>query len=136
MVGVVERQLAPERIGVEDLFRAHASFVAAFLGRLGTPAAEIDDLVQEVFLVVHRKGGYEMGPAQPRSWLGAIAIRVASSRRRNAGRRTNGSRHDGSRCSPSQRRRFSNFQGKGESPGESVSCPSNCLLYTSPSPRD
>jgi RNA polymerase sigma-70 factor, ECF subfamily len=66
-----------ERIGVEALFRAHAQFVATFLQRLGTPAPELDDLVQEVFLVAHRKGGYVRGPAQPRSWLGAIAVRIA-----------------------------------------------------------
>lgn len=76
-----------DRIGAEALFRAHATFVAAFLGRLGVPAAEIDDLVQEVFLVVHRKGGYEQGPAAPRSWLGAIAVRLARGRHRSAGRK-------------------------------------------------
>lgn len=75
------------KIGAEALFRLHAPFVAAFLRRLGVPAADIDDLVQEVFLVVHRKGGYEVGPAQPRSWLGAIAVRVASTRRRSQNRR-------------------------------------------------
>jgi RNA polymerase sigma-70 factor (ECF subfamily) len=72
-----ELEVPVERIGVEALFRAHASFVATFLHRLGTPQHEIDDLVQEVFVVAHRKGGYVRGPAQPRSWLGAIAVRVA-----------------------------------------------------------
>ena len=66
-----------ERIGVDALFRAHAPFVATFLRRMGTPQHDIDDLVQEVFVVAHRKGGYVRGPAQPRSWLGAIAVRVA-----------------------------------------------------------
>ena len=74
---------AGRRLGVEELFRAHASYVAAFLARLGMPASEVDDLVQEVFLVVHRKGGFEVGVAQPKTWLGAIAVRVASSRRRS-----------------------------------------------------
>lgn len=78
---------AAERIGAEALFRAHATFVAAFLGRLGVTGADVDDLVQEVFLVAHRKGGFEPGRAQPRSWLGAIAVRVASTRRRTLARR-------------------------------------------------
>jgi len=82
-----ELEVPIERIGVEALFRAHAPFVATFLHRLGTPQHEIDDLVQEVFVVAHRKGGYVRGPAQPRSWLGAIAVRVAQAghraRRRN-----------------------------------------------------
>lgn len=72
-----------ERIGVEALFRAHATFVATFLQRLGTPRGEIDDLVQEVFVVAHRKGGYVRGPAQPRTWLGAIALRVAQAGHRS-----------------------------------------------------
>ena len=76
-----------EHVSAEELFRSHASYVAAFLGRLGVSAAEIDDLVQEVFLVVHRKGGFEVGAAQPKTWLGAIAVRVASTRRRSLGRR-------------------------------------------------
>lgn len=77
----------PRRLSAEALFRAHAEFVAAFLSRLGVAQADVDDLVQEVFLVVHRKGGFELGPAQPRSWLAAIAVRVASTRRRSLARR-------------------------------------------------
>ena len=45
-------------------------------------ADELDDAVQEVFLVVHRNGGYEQGPATPRSYLASIAVRAASSYRR------------------------------------------------------
>jgi RNA polymerase sigma-70 factor (ECF subfamily) len=69
------------------LFRAHASFVAAFLMRLGVPTADLDDSVQEVFVVAHRRGGYVPGPAQPRSWLGAIALRIAQANRRTRGSR-------------------------------------------------
>lgn len=77
---------------VEALFRAHAGFVAGFLARLGVPRADVDDRVQEVFLVAHRKGGYTPGQGQPRTWLGAIAVRVASTARRSVARR----REDGS----------------------------------------
>lgn len=66
------------------LFRAHAGFVANFLHRLGAQQAEIDDLVQEVFLVAHRRGGFvEDGRARPTTWLAEIAIRVASVSRRS-----------------------------------------------------
>lgn len=71
-----------EHIGAGELFRAHAAFVASFLVRLGVPAGELDDLVQEVFIVAHRKGGYVRGPAQPRSWLASIALRIAQAGRR------------------------------------------------------
>jgi len=72
-----------EVVGAEALFRAHAGFVASFLRRLSVPEADVDDLVQEVFVIAHRKGGYVTGPAQPRTWLGAIALRVAQSGRRS-----------------------------------------------------
>jgi RNA polymerase sigma-70 factor (ECF subfamily) len=71
----------------QALFRAHAPFVAAFLHRLGTPRADVDDLVQEVFLVAHRKGGYVPGSGQPRTWLAAIAVNVARAGHRNRTRR-------------------------------------------------
>lgn len=70
-------------VGVEALFRAHAPFVASFLARMGVPQVDLDDALQEVFLVAHRKGGYQPGPAQPRSWLAAIAVRVAHAGRRS-----------------------------------------------------
>lgn len=76
-----------ERIGAEDLFRAHASYVAAFLRRLGAGASEVDDLVQEVFLVAHQKGGYTPGPARPSTWLCSIAVNLTKNRRRSLARR-------------------------------------------------
>jgi RNA polymerase sigma-70 factor (ECF subfamily) len=76
-----------EDLDVEALYRLHAPFVAGFVRRLGIGTGEVDDVVQEVFLIVHRKGGYRPGPATPRSWLGAIALRAASNARRARGRR-------------------------------------------------
>src|SRR5690606_36908756 len=64
-----------------------APYVAAFLRRLGAIPSEVDDLVQEVFLVAHQKGGYTPGPARPSTWLSSIAINLAKSRRRSLGRR-------------------------------------------------
>jgi len=76
-----------EPVHTEQLFREHAPFIAAFLHRLGVHDSDVDDAVQEVFMVAHEKGGYRPGPALPRSWLGAIAWRVAASRRRSLRRR-------------------------------------------------
>lgn len=70
-----------------SLFRAHASFVVAFLARLGVPRQELEDALQEVFLVAHRRGGYVEGPARPTTWLAEIALRVVSTRRRTRKRR-------------------------------------------------
>jgi RNA polymerase sigma-70 factor (ECF subfamily) len=81
-----------ERISAEALFRAHAQFVASFLHRFGVFHQDIDDMVQEVFIVAHRKGGYVRGPAQPRTWLAAIAVHVAQSSRRARTRRERNTR--------------------------------------------
>lgn len=74
-------------LSAEALFRRHASFVAGFVFRLGVAREEIDDVVQEVFLTAHRKGGYSLGPAKPTSWLAEIALRVVSTHKRTARRR-------------------------------------------------
>lgn len=74
----------PRHHDAAALFRDHAAFVANFLHRLGAGPSEIDDLVQEVFLVAHRRGGFiEDGRARPTTWLAEIAIRVASVARRS-----------------------------------------------------
>jgi RNA polymerase sigma-70 factor (ECF subfamily) len=69
------------------LFRAHAAFVASFLRRLGVEPEDLDDAVQEVFLIAHRRGGFTEGAAQPTTWLAEIALRVASRMRRSRRRR-------------------------------------------------
>jgi RNA polymerase sigma-70 factor (ECF subfamily) len=71
-----------ERLSAEELFRQHARFVARFLVRLGIHHDDLDDVLQEVFLVVHAQGGYAPGPAKPTSYLGSIALRAASTQRR------------------------------------------------------
>ena len=74
---------APQELSAETLFRRHAAFVASFLVRLGVVRDDIDDLVQDVFLVAHRKGGFvATGAARPTTWLAMIALRVASEARR------------------------------------------------------
>src|SRR5690606_14836181 len=74
----------PRHHDAAALFRDHAAFVANFLHRLGVTPTDIDDLVQEVFLVAHRRGGFiEDGRARPTTWLAEISIRVASVARRS-----------------------------------------------------
>jgi RNA polymerase sigma-70 factor (ECF subfamily) len=74
----------PRHHDAASLFRQHAAFVANFLHRLGAGPTELDDLVQEVFLVAHRRGGFiEDGRARPTTWLAEISIRVASVARRS-----------------------------------------------------
>ncbi len=67
---------------VKELFQAHAPFVAKFLWRMGAPDHEIEDLVQDVFLIAHSRGGFVERQAKATTWLAAIAFRVWSSERR------------------------------------------------------
>lgn len=76
-----------EHLDADALYRAHAQFVARFLMRIGASGEDVADLVQEVFLVAHRRGGFTMGRAKPTTWLAEIAFRVASDRRKKARRR-------------------------------------------------
>jgi RNA polymerase sigma-70 factor (ECF subfamily) len=68
--------------GTETLFRSHAPYVERLLYRLGVSASDLDDVAQEVFLVVHRTGGFVPGRASKATYLTAIAVRAAASWRR------------------------------------------------------
>jgi RNA polymerase sigma-70 factor (ECF subfamily) len=70
-----------------ELFRERAPFVARQLTRLGVPGAELDDAVQEVFLVVFRRGGFAEGPASETTFLTEVAVRVAANVRRRGRRK-------------------------------------------------
>jgi len=69
-------------IDAETLFKRYAPFVARLLFRLGTSADALDDVVQEVFLVVHRNGGYVRGRATPTTYLASIAAKAAAGYRK------------------------------------------------------
>lgn len=69
-------------INSETLFRRYASFVAGFLFRLGARDAELEDLVQEVFVTAHRKGGYLPGAASPTTYLARLALEMRLSKKR------------------------------------------------------
>jgi len=104
------RDQTASAIGADALFRAHATFVAAFVTRLGATKAEVDDLVQETFIVAHTKGGYQPGPALPRTWLAAIALRVTRARQRSTARR----REDAGVSA------FDSMTAAGKDPGEAL----------------
>lgn len=79
---------AAERpIATETLYRQHGRFVASFLRHMGAREPELDDMVQDVFLLAHRKGGYQPGAAAPRTWLSSLALRIIRARRRASTRR-------------------------------------------------
>jgi RNA polymerase sigma-70 factor (ECF subfamily) len=71
-----------QRLTSGQLFERHAQFVARFIFRMGVRDADLDDLLQEVFLVVHRLGGYHPGPAKPTTFLATIAVKLVRTERR------------------------------------------------------
>ena len=64
------------------LFKQFARFVASFLLRMGVSSSDLDDVMQEVFFVAHKLGGYTPGPAKPTTYLANIALRAATTHRR------------------------------------------------------
>ena len=66
------------------LFREHAPHVHRALRRLGVSEADAPDVLQEVFVVVHRKLSSFEGRSQLRTWIYGIALRVAADHRKSA----------------------------------------------------
>lgn len=64
--------------------REHGEFVWRVLRRMGVRDADVDDVCQEVFVVVHRKLGEFEPRASMKSWLYGICIRTAAAHRRRA----------------------------------------------------
>ena len=61
-----------------QIFSEQAGFVWRSLRRLGVPAADVDDAVQEVFLVVHRRIAEYEDRGLLRAWLFSISRQISS----------------------------------------------------------
>jgi len=78
--------LAPD---FDTVYAENVDFVWRNLRRLGVPDGHIEDACQDAFLVAYRRLGEFAGRSTIRTWLFAIALRVASEHRRKL-RRTDG----------------------------------------------
>src|SRR5690606_13032135 len=67
---------------LSEVYRHNVGFVARALRRLGVADEHLDDVVHDVFLIVHRRLGDYDGRAPLRSWLYGIARGVAANYRR------------------------------------------------------
>src|SRR3954471_10847804 len=68
----------------QEIFVQHGRFVWRTLRYLGVAEADLEDVCQEVFLVVHRRlAAVEGGSFGPR-WVYGIALRVVSNYRKRA----------------------------------------------------
>jgi len=79
----LEMSARPDCLGA---FQGEFDYLCRTLRRLGIPAADVEDLVHEVFLVLYRRW-QDYDPSLPlRPWLFGIAFRVASAHRKRAAR--------------------------------------------------
>lgn len=74
----------PAAPSFDAIFAECAPFVWRALRRLGVRDADLKDVSQEVFLVVHRKLTTFDGRSSARTWVYGITLRVASDYRRLA----------------------------------------------------
>lgn len=75
---------APVALDASAVYRRHADFVWRSLQHLGVRPADLEDVTQEVFVVVHRKLDTFDGSSRLTTWLFGICLRVADRHRRRA----------------------------------------------------
>jgi RNA polymerase sigma-70 factor (ECF subfamily) len=69
-------------VGFREVYAAHFGLVYRGLRRLGVPPALVEDAVQDVFLVVHRRWADFEGRSSVGTWVYGIVVRVAKDYRR------------------------------------------------------
>ena len=89
-VGVEGRQetsAAPDPLTFDAIYERYFDFVWSSSMRLGVSSAAIDDVVQEIFMVIHSKCETLRQPGSVRSWIYGIVRRTVSDHRRSLNRR-------------------------------------------------
>lgn len=82
-----QEQSADQPLDVSAVFKAHHAFVWRILRHLGVAAADQDDVLQEVFVVVHRRLADYREEDKMRAWLYAICTRMVRDHHRRIARR-------------------------------------------------
>jgi len=70
----------------EELYAEHAAFTWRTLRHLGISPMAIDDAMQELWVVVHRRHAQFEGRSDFKTWLFGVAVNVARNHRRSARR--------------------------------------------------
>ena len=79
---LVQRCKEGERAAFVALFRKHRLDVARLIHRMLGPSIDVEDLVQEVFLQVHRSVGAFRGTSRFSTWLYRVTVNVVLMHRR------------------------------------------------------
>lgn len=80
--GISVSEPVPRPLSAAQIFKEQGAFVLRLLRRLGVPDSDLDDVVQDVFLIVHRSLDRYEERNHLRAWLYRIAVREASRHRR------------------------------------------------------
>jgi RNA polymerase sigma-70 factor, ECF subfamily len=80
---IAARAEATRMLDFRSIFDTYGLFVLRTLRKLGVPSADLNDLCQETFVVVHRRLPDYDGRASLRTWIYAICARTASAHRRS-----------------------------------------------------
>lgn len=78
---------AAENLRLEEVYERSFDFVWRSARRMGVAEAALDDVVQEVFLVAHRRLADFEGRSRVQTWLFGILLRVVSDHRRTLRRK-------------------------------------------------
>ncbi|NRA34011.1 MAG: sigma-70 family RNA polymerase sigma factor [Polyangiaceae bacterium] len=81
---LVSRCQAGDQAAFAELFRTHKDRVAGIIFRMTGNRSEMDDLIQEVFLQVHRSIGRFGGRSKFSTWLYRVTVNVVLMHRRSA----------------------------------------------------
>ena len=79
--------IAREPISFDAVFRQYAPYVRRTLRWLGVAAANVEDVCQEVFIVVHRRLHELDSSGSLRAWVRQICVHAAQNERRRVRRR-------------------------------------------------
>jgi RNA polymerase sigma-70 factor (ECF subfamily) len=77
-----------ESLVFSDVYRDHFGFVWRSARGLGVPPAALDDVVQEIFVVVHRRLPEFAARSSLRTWIGGIVLNLARRHRRTVLRKS------------------------------------------------
>jgi RNA polymerase sigma-70 factor (ECF subfamily) len=82
-----QRDAVRERLDFAAVYDAHFSYVWRSARRLGVHPDSIDDVVQDVFVVVHRRLADFEGRSSLKTWMFGIVLRVVRDHRRSIRRK-------------------------------------------------
>ena len=100
---VVVRAQEGDSAAFSELFQSHKGAVARIAFRMLGPSADLEDVVQDVFLQVHRSLPDFRGQSKFSTWLHRVAVNVVLMTRRRAKSRPTYTHEEAARHEPSDR---------------------------------